>query len=425
MRLLILLSLLLTSIPAYSLEMRQWGLDYIHAQDAWAYSQGEGTVVAVIDTGVDVTHPDLKDNIWTNSDEIPDNGIDDDQNGYIDDTNGWDFIDNATELGCDFVNDDCEGADGNLTDGVGHGTHVAGIIAAADNNQGITGVAPKTKIMPLKVGYKSVLSRTGMKTSYLVDAIYYAIHNGADVINMSLGTTFPDKEVLKAVQLAFDNNIVVVASAGNARSSGPHYPSSYPEVLSVGWIQEDGTHGRNSNFGALVDIAAPGQDILSTAPGNRYVYKTGTSMAAPHVAGVAALIKSMDIEKKLTGTAIKNIIIDSAQLIDDTKFKLALEADVVMPAVNTKQALDTAFNVAIIKNKKRTKYKARFQKLKTKLSRRYVWTSNVQGEISTDKILNISSLEPGEHLLSVRVFQSRGTFLYAYDQIKVLVPETL
>ncbi|MCB0371363.1 MAG: S8 family serine peptidase, partial [Bdellovibrionales bacterium] len=145
-----------------------WGLKKINTEDAWDLTQGEGVVVAVVDTGLDLTHADIAENVWTNEGEIPGNGIDDDQNGYIDDVHGWDFGDQ----------------DNDVDDFQGHGTHVAGTIAAVGNNsEGIIGVAPKSKIMPVK-GFSSY---GGGTTSSLAAAIVYAAMNGADVISNSWG----------------------------------------------------------------------------------------------------------------------------------------------------------------------------------------------------------------------------------------------
>lgn len=260
----------------------------IDAPEAWSVTTGStSTVVAVIDSGVDISHPDLNDNIWTNPDEIPDNGIDDDKNGYVDDVHGWDFFNNNASV--------FDAADGDR-----HGTHVAGTIAAEGNNDvGVTGVNWRAKVMPLKfigpeVGY----------TSGAIAALDYAVAEGVKVSNNSWGRFPFSQSMLDAIKRADAAGHLFVASAGNAgvdTDATPHYPSGYdsPNVVSVAASDQNDSlavfsnANGASNYGTTsVDLAAPGDYILSTTPGNTYSYFEGTSMAAPHVAGVAALVKA-------------------------------------------------------------------------------------------------------------------------------------
>ncbi|HYW20212.1 MAG TPA: S8 family serine peptidase, partial [Nodularia sp. (in: cyanobacteria)] len=179
-----------------SLGGNNWGADLVKAPAAWAQGYtGRGIVIAILDTGVDYNHADLKDNIWTNPGETPGNGIDDDGNGYIDDAQGWSFGDNSN----------------NTIDVNGHGTHVAGTIAGANNGFGVTGIAYDAKIMPVKV-----LNDKGSGSSDSVaDGIYYAVNNGADVINLSLGGNFPNSTLEAAIEYASNKGTVVVMAAGN------------------------------------------------------------------------------------------------------------------------------------------------------------------------------------------------------------------
>jgi subtilisin family serine protease len=251
-------------------------LEFLGLSDAWPITRGRpDVIVAVLDTGVKVDHPDLSGAIWTNPGEIGENGVDDDGNGFVDDVIGWDF------------------AEGNnaVTDDHGHGTHVAGIVAArADNGVGITGVAPEVTVMVVDV------FDYGLGTyEDLIRAIVYATDNGAHVINMSLGASSYSQGEEAAVTYAHDRGVVVVAAAGNGGREMVHYPAAHPTVIAVSATEvADGGEGFAgfSNRGAFVDLAAPGRAILSTYKSNGYAYMSGTSMASPHVAGLAALILS-------------------------------------------------------------------------------------------------------------------------------------
>jgi subtilisin family serine protease len=230
----------------------------IDAPEAWDVTTGSGdVVVAVIDSGVDVNHPDLQSNIWTNPGETPDNGVDDDDNGFIDDVNGWDF----------YVNDK------DPRDAHGHGTHVAGTIAAVGNNGiGITGVSWSAKIMALRF-----LDAWGSgTTANAISAIEYANNMGADIINNSWG----GGGYVRALKEAIDaSDAVVVCAAGNSGRNNdgiPHYPSSYTStnIVAVAASNQDDQLAWFSNRGAVsVDVAAPGTNIYSAAPGRKTVWQ--------------------------------------------------------------------------------------------------------------------------------------------------------
>lgn len=276
----------------------QWYLDEINAPSAWDSTTCDTTqVIAIIDSGVDWEHPDLDGNIWSNREEIPGNGFDDDGNGYIDDIRGWDFTSNSNDP----------------DDDNGHGTHVAGIAAAeTDNYVGVAGVAWNARIMPLKV-----LTGTGQgNTAWLTSAIYYAANNGATVVNMSLGTYGESQAVKDALLHAYDT-LTLIGAAGNDnvkvdtlsppnQAYAPMFPGCYPFVIGVEAGTPSGTIASFSNFdpsgfsetanpeGYNYEIIAPGIDIFSTFPGGGYRSLTGTSMASPIVAGAVALIKDFN-----------------------------------------------------------------------------------------------------------------------------------
>ncbi len=247
--------------------------------ESWDMTRGlPEVVVAVIDSGVDVSHPDLRDNIWVNQAEKAGRaGVDDDGNGYVDDVHGWDFVDN-------------EPARTGSTD---HGTHVAGIIGAAINGQGTAGVAPRVKIMPLKF----INSGGNGYTSDAVAAMEYAVKNGAHIINNSWGGSGYSSFLEKAVTNTVAAGVIFVAASGNngknTDSSG-FYPANYEGVLSVGSTDERDQLSSFSNYGVrTVELAAPGSNILSTIRYGDYDVISGTSMAAPQVAGVLALGMSL------------------------------------------------------------------------------------------------------------------------------------
>ena len=273
-----------------------WGNDMVNAPEAWARGYtGQGIVAAVVDTGVDYNHRDLRDNIWVNTREIPGNGIDDDRNGFIDDVRGWDFI----------------GRDNNPMDEDSHGTHVAGTIAAGNNGFGMTGVAYNARIMPVRV-----LGPNGGANSTVANGIRYAVDNGANVINLSLGGDFPSAEIESALRYATQQGVFVVMAAGNDGDARPDFPARYATQngLSIGAVNSSrqiaGFSNRAGSDSTMQHVVAPGVDIYSTTPGNTYRRLSGTSMATPHVAGVVALMLSAN--RNLTHAQIRQILTSSA-----------------------------------------------------------------------------------------------------------------
>jgi len=302
-------------IPSDTYYDNQWYLRKIEAPEAWdSARESPGIVIAIIDSGVQTDHPDLKDNIWVNKKEIPDNGIDDDQNGFIDDVNGWDFVNNSADPGPKFM-------PGFTQAGVEHGTIVAGVAAAAGNNAaGVSGITWRARIMSLKV-----LDDKGEgDTRNVIRAIDYAIANGADIINLSFVGFGYSHSLESAIRRAYNAGVVIVAAAGNEQADGqgyaldetPMYPVCYDgndgENMVIGVAATDALDQKApfSGFGfRCVDIAAPGVSIFGTAvysPAhqigdfvfNKYFdgYWSGTSMAAPMVSGAAALIETANPE---------------------------------------------------------------------------------------------------------------------------------
>jgi subtilisin family serine protease len=387
----------------------------IKPEKLWKYTKGKGAVVAVIDTGVDYRHEDLASNIWVNEDEIPGNRKDDDNNGYIDDVRGWDFVDKAG-FGCSSA-EDCYREDNDPLDINGHGTHVAGIIAAVQNNsKGISGIAPEALIMPLKAGYST--GRSGfLKTSDILEAITYAINNDADVINMS----FAGVE-LSALQdiLNFANNlgIVCVAAAGNSGSSYKTYPAALPSVIAVGAVDSQNFKAYFSNYGDWVTVSAPGSYILSTMPNNSYDFKSGTSMAAPQVAGIAALLKSKNKLKKYTSREIKDLLISS---VSEIKLPIgftsvaslgAVSADVQFPLSIDNLELPSKVLVGTETNLKVQASDSASQIVE------FEWTSDIDGYIGQASSVAFNFMRLGSHVIQVRAKNAQGE--WSDPQLKVV-----
>lgn len=270
-------------------------------------------IVAIIDTGVDYAHPDLADAMWVNTKEIPDDGIDNDNNGYIDDVFGWDFYNNDNTI-CHYeMNETTKVVTSSSDDCDDHGTHCAGIIAATANNGiGIAGVASNinVKIMALKI-HGGVSGKGTIADAIL--AIKYANVMGADVVNMSWGSTTYNKALEKVIS---NSPMLFVTAAGNTGENNditPVYPASFdlPNVMSVTFINQYGSLTAKSNYGLnSVDIAAPGMDILSTNVG-AYGIMSGSSMATPHISGLAAILYSCS--KHISPASVKETILSSAK----------------------------------------------------------------------------------------------------------------
>jgi len=269
-------------VPDDPLWTQQWPMSLIHAPEAWNITHSQDLVIAVLDTGVYLNHPDLVNVIWTNDDEIPANGRDDDNNGCVDDIHGWHFY---TECGTGL----CIPAQNRLIgDDNGHGTHVAGTAAAETNNGiGVAGVSWGASAMVVKV-----LDQAGDGWYFDIAAgIVYAADNGAKIINLSLGGDAPSHLLQDAVNYAHARGALVVAASGN-NGGAVFYPGACDNVLTVAGTNSSDQHLDFSNQGPEVDIAAPGDYLISTwyLPSILYRSAHGTSMATPHVSGAAALL---------------------------------------------------------------------------------------------------------------------------------------
>lgn len=248
----------------------QWNLPAIETNRGWNLSKGsENVIIAVVDTGVDIDHTDL--------------------NGQL--VSGYNVIDPKKAP----------------KDDVGHGTHVSGIIGALVNNEeGVAGISWYNKIMPVKA-----LDSSGSGTTYAVaEGVIWATDHGAKVINMSLGNYADSQFLHDAIKYAYDRDVLLVAASGNDNTERPGYPAAYPEVLAVGATNKDMSRAEYSNYGDYIDVTAPGTNIASTYPGNQYAALSGTSMASPHVAAMAGLIRSLNPD--LTNREVMDLMISQA-----------------------------------------------------------------------------------------------------------------
>lgn len=311
-----------------------WGLRKINCPKAWETTKGQGVLVAVVDTGLDFDHPDIDGNFWINHLENPNNQMDDDGNGFVDDVRGWDF-----------VNNDNDPTDDNRE---GHGTHVAGTIAAVGNNNiGVIGVAPEADVMIVK----ALASNGSMEFSVGAEAIMYAIASGADVVSCSWGPGadfFIPVAIEEVIKFGLTQGVVFVFAAGNDTTVVANQsPMNLREILTVGASTPSDERLSRSNWGRTLDVVAPGGSADAPAPppasrrsilslksksfitsdasqqlvvADNYVRLSGTSMAAPHVSGVVALILSR--RPDLTVEDVQRVIQASADDVHDAGFDL-------------------------------------------------------------------------------------------------------
>lgn len=331
---------LLSVVPNDPLLNNQWGLSNTSSYGAWASTIGsKDVVVAVIDSGIDLTHQDLKNNVWINPGEIPNDGIDNEGNGYIDDINGWNFFNNTNVV----------------QDNYGHGTHIAGIIGAEGNNSlGIAGINWHVSIMPLKFMDDRGLGSNGgaiqameyllmMKNSYHINVV---------AVNTSWESMGGFSSMLYGeIQKLNDAGIILTVAAGNSGVDTDvtlKYPSCYdsPNVISVGALDVDGVSLAGlSNYGKnTVDLAAPGTMIYSTLPWNSYGNLTGTSMASPFVAGTVALLNS--IKPNLSIAEVKAAIFGSVDKLPGLFEKVATGGK-----LNIEAAVDNLLGIPYYHNK--------------------------------------------------------------------------
>lgn len=282
--------------PAQPAETMDYSRAILNMGEAWTLSEGSNSVVvAVIDSGVDYFHPDLRNNIAVNAAELNGQpGVDNDGNGYVDDIYGWDFY-----------NDRANGFDDN-----GHGTHCAGVIAAEKNGIGIRGIAPRVKVLPVKF----LGANGGGDTADAIHAIDYAVARGAKILSNSWGGGGASTLLDDAIQRAVNQGVIFVAAAGNNAldiDASPNYPANYANVISVGSSDSYDERSSFSNYGSRsVELFAPGSSILSTFPNGQYRVMSGTSMAAPQVSGALAL--AVSIRPGISQTGIGEDLCDSA-----------------------------------------------------------------------------------------------------------------
>ncbi|MDO8669175.1 MAG: S8 family peptidase [Candidatus Buchananbacteria bacterium] len=343
----------LPSDPLYNQQSNYF--DYLHMPQAWDEAKGDGVLIAILDSGVDINNPDLKFNIWENDNETLDDGIDNDKNGYIDDVSGWDFVDSDN-------NPSPVAGEGSDKLSVNHGTALAGIIGAvANNGLGITGIAFNSKIMPIRI-----LKSDGEGfVANLVEAIDYAVKNGADIINLSL-VGFENSTALEsAIDRANKSGVLVVAASGNAESGKmarnlnlePAYPACYGNnqnnniVLTVSSLNLLDQKSSFSNYGSnCVDLSALGENLTSLAYYNPLVgfndyysyHWYGTSFSTAIVSGLAALVKSKNLS--LNANDLTNLLVNNTDNIDD--LNPLFEGQLGTGKINILKALNSDFGLS-------------------------------------------------------------------------------
>lgn len=302
---------------------QQTHLDNCNIPQSWDYTVGnEQIIVAIVDSGLHFDHPDLQNNIFINQNEIPDDGIDNDNNGYIDDVHGWDFVD-APELSSIALGDYLQ-QDNQPDDELNHGTHIAGIISADTNNEeGVSGISWNSKLLIIRSGFKT------MDGGYLQDddaaaGIIYAADMGADVINLSWGDTNYSQIIADACYYAYNKGSIIVVAAGNEGATVSHqvvYPAQLSTTLAIGAVDKYKNLALFSSYGPQLDLVAPGQLVLSTfdtSPEDLYKEQSGTSMAAPFVCGAIALLLS--VEPLLDFPEVRGRLISSAEDLGEEGF---------------------------------------------------------------------------------------------------------
>ena len=389
-----------------------WGLKKIFCEDAWEISTGlEEIIVAVVDSGVDYKHSDISDNMWINEDEIPDNGIDDDNDGFIDNI-----------YGADIVNDD-----GDPMDNYGHGTHCAGTIAAVGNNNiGVVGVNWKAKIMAVKGG-----NGGGGTIEDLTEGIYWAADQGANVISNSWGPTsrMPSNPLAEdVVRYAYSKGCVVVFAAGNDNDDVMYYsPANMYETISVAATTYMDLKADFSNWGELIDLCAPGVDILSLRANgtgveshivnDNYYYANGTSMSCPHVAGLAALLLSKN--PTLSPDEVKTILKENSDKVYSTfpiggriNAKKVLWDDIAIAEINIGEDWTDITNIMEISGTANglnfQKYLLEFGKGKNPSSWNLIITSTNMVENNVLGILDTNALTDGIYTLKLSVLCDEG-----------------
>ena len=387
------------------------------ATGAWDILVGNpGFVVAIIDSGTLLSHPDLAANIWTNPGEIAGNGIDDDANGYIDDVSGYDFF----------------SIDNNPSDG-GHGTHTAGTVGAVGNNGiGVAGVAWNCKIMPLRF-----LGPTGGFTSDAILAIQYAVQKQVKVSNNSWGGSVASQPLYDAIAAARSFDHLFVASAGNNAANSdslPSYPAAYnlDNIISVAATDNNDARAFFSNYGpASVDLGAPGVNVLSTY-GTSYAYLNGTSMAAPHVAGVAALVFMQN--PTMTYAQVKARILGSVRPIASLtglcvsggvlNAAAALNAPPPPPPNNAPTVTITSptSGASFLTGAAITFTGSALDLEDGSRTATMTWTSSLQGQIGVGGNFTLASLVAGTHVITVRATDTAGLAGTATVSITLTVP---
>jgi subtilisin family serine protease len=380
------------ALPDDPLLAHQWPLMAVGAPAAWTQADGAGTIVALLDTGVDLDHPDLAPALWTNLAEIPGNGRDDDGDGIADDRHGADFVD----------------GDGDPSDPDGHGTHDAGLIAAAKGDGiGMAGLAPGAQLMAIRV----LGARRRGPTTALVHGIRYALDHGARILVAPVNSDHRDAALAQVLQTAAYAGAVVVASAGNEGrdlDARPSYPAADPSpaVLAVGGLDRLGRVAPFSDTGSrTVDLYAPGDDVLSAAPGGGYARRSGTSPAAALAGGALAVMRSARPEVALA--SLRQALVDAARAQDG---RLDLRDGLRRAGAWTGPAGPLVLHPRAVGDRRRVLLRWRASGDRAAVARYLVWLDARVVAFGPRRSVGVA-LKPGRHRASVAALDPTGAAL--------------
>jgi subtilisin family serine protease len=410
---------------------QQWNLTAVGMPRAWAVHRGDPrVVVAVVDTGAALDHEDLRGQLWTNPADVPDNGMDDDGNGYVDDVHGWDFVDAPTLSG----KGDFRVRDPDPTDETGHGTHVAGIVAARPNNGiGVAGIAWDCRLMVVRSGFAARAEGTFLQEDDSAAGIVYAVENGAAVANMSWGDEHASLLLRDVVRYALARDVVLVGATGNESRTAVVYPAALPGVIAVAASDQNDDAAYFTNAHAGVDIAAPGIVILSLDLRDGLRTLSGTSMAAPHVAGAAALMRSK--RPSLTSSDVVRILKATASGLGNAGRAVGAGRLNVFAALLASEALYATLDMGASRLAADGRLEVRagvggpgfagYRVLYGASAAPTEWTPLVEVRGVPPDLLyswDTSALPEGDYALRVEVFDGAGRT--AHDQAPVIVDHT-
>lgn len=418
---------------------QQHYLKLINAEEAWQISQGNPDIlIAIVDSGVDIMHEDLRNNIWINTSEIPENGIDDDKNGFIDDISGWDFIGNLSQSEVQQEKWEEDNSVVPLHSSNWHGTHVSGIAAAvSDNTIGIASSSFKSKILPVKVATDNLDPNSGGINATLrgYEGILYAAYMGAEIINVSWGSYSYSPLEEDLIKQAQEYGSLIIAAVGNDAEfllAGKNdYPAMYPNVLAVGATNTNGGRANYSNYGVPVGVFAPGSSVLSTYPNDDYGTESGCSMSAPLVSSVAALSKS--VLHHLTAKELYHQLRSTSKVFGQNqnresnfygvlnaenalKYNNPIFPDIKVPGISTSRVKMT-YQYGFINNFDQNTFNITLKNYLSDADNVQIKITAIDNSLPTNKIYQIGDLSSGDEYILDYEFKLREDFPWYYAKI--------